>query len=51
MKFLVLQFFSRNLGDSFESNVDNEYGVMLKGKGPHKPELAYDITLSAYTLS
>ena len=38
-----LAFFSTDLGDIFGSNVDNEFGLMLRGKGPHKPEFAYDI--------
>ena len=39
----VLAFFSTDLGHIFESNVRIEFGVMLRGKGPHKPEFAYDI--------
>ena len=38
-----LTLFSTNLGHIFGSNVGNEFGVMLRGKGPHKPEVAYDI--------
>ena len=38
-----LAFFSADLGHIFGSNVGNEFGVMLRGKGPHKPEFAYDI--------
>ena len=38
-----LAFFSTDLGHILGSNVDNEFGVMLGGKGPHKPEFAYDI--------
>ena len=38
-----LAFFSRHLGHIFGSNVGNEFGVMLRGKGPHKPDFAYDI--------
>ena len=38
-----LAFFSTDLGHSFGSNVGNELGVMLRGKGPQKPEFAYDI--------
>ena len=33
-----LAFFNRNLGHIFVSNVFNEFGVMLRGKGPHEPE-------------
>ena len=38
-----LAFFSTDLGHIFGSNVGNEFGVMLRGKGPAKPEFAYDI--------
>ena len=38
-----LAFFSMDLGHIFGSNVENELGVMLRGKGRHKPEFAYDI--------
>ena len=38
-----LAFFSTDLGHIFGSNVGNEFGVMLRGKGPYKPEFAYDI--------
>ena len=37
-----LEFFSTDLGHIFGSNVGKEFGVMLRGKGPHKPEFAYD---------
>ena len=37
-----LAFFSTDMGHIFGSNVGNEFGVMLRGKGPHKPEFAYD---------
>ena len=36
-------FFSTDLGHIFGSNVGNEFGVMLRGKGPHKLKFAYDI--------
>ena len=36
-------FFSMDLGHIFGSNVGNEFGVMLRGKCPHKPEYAYNI--------
>ena len=36
-------FFSTDLGHIFGSNDANEFGVMLREKGPHKPEFAYDI--------
>ena len=38
-----LAFFRTDLGHIFGSNVGNEFGVMLRGKGPHKPQFAYDI--------
>ena len=38
-----LAFFSTDLGHIFGSNVGNEFGVMLRGKGPLKPDFAYDI--------
>ena len=48
-----LALFSTDLGHVFGSNVGNEFGVILRGKQPHKPELAYDIvsiqSLMTYT--
>ena len=38
-----LAFFSTDLGHIFGSNVGDKFRVMLRGKGPHKPEFAYDI--------
>ena len=38
-----LAFFSTDLGRIFGSNVGDEFGVMLRETGPHKPEFAYDI--------
>ena len=38
-----LAFFSTDLGHIFGSNVGNEFGVMLRGKRPHKSEFADDI--------
>ena len=38
-----LAFFSTDLGHTFCSNVGNEFGVMLTGKGPHETEFAYDL--------
>ena len=35
-----LAFFSTDLGHIFGSNVGNKFGVMLRGKGHHKPEFA-----------
>ena len=37
-----LAFFSTDLGHIFGSNVDNDFGVLLRRKGPHKPVFAYD---------
>ena len=37
-----LAFFSTDLGHIFGSSVDNEFEILLGGKGPHKPEFAYD---------
>ena len=36
-------FFFTDLVHIFRSNVGNEFGVMLRGKAPHKPEFAYNI--------
>ena len=44
-----LAFFSTDLRHIFGGNVGNEFGVMLRGKGPQKLNLL--TTLSAYTLS
>ena len=38
-----LAFFSTDLGHIFGSIVGNEFGVMLRGKGPHKTIFAYDL--------
>ena len=38
-----LAFFSTDLGHIFGSNVGNEFGVILRGNGLHKPEFASDI--------
>ena len=38
-----LPFLSTYLRNIFGSNVGNEFGVKLRGKGPHKPESAYDL--------
>ena len=35
--------FSTDLGNIFGSNVGDEFGVMLRRKGPHEPECAPDI--------
>ena len=34
---------STDLGHFFGNNVGNEFGVLMIRKGPHEPELAYDI--------
>ena len=48
-----LALYSTDLGHIFESNVANEFGLLLRGKGPHKPEIADDIvrihSLMVYT--
>ena len=48
-----LTFFSMDLVHILGSSVGNEFGVMLRKKGPHKPEIAYDIirihSLKSYT--
>ena len=38
-------FSSTDLGHIFGSNLGNEFGVMFRGKGAHKPNLPYDIVL------
>ena len=38
-----LAFFSTDLGHICGSNIGIEFGVMLRGKGPHKPKFPYDI--------
>ena len=37
-----LAFFSTDLRHIFKKKVRNEFGVMLRGKGPHKPKFAHD---------
>ena len=37
-----LAFFSTDQEDIFGSNVGHEFGVMLRGNGPHKPQIACD---------
>ena len=36
-------FFSTDPGNIFSGIVGINFGVMLRGKGPHKSELAYDL--------
>ena len=38
-----LAFFRTDLGHIFGNIVGNEFGVMLREKGPHKPKFAYDL--------
>ena len=38
-----LAFCSTDLGHVFGNNLGNHFGVLMKGKGPHEPQLAYDI--------
>ena len=38
-----LPIYSTDLGHIFGSYVGNEFGVILRGKGPHKPDVAYNI--------
>ena len=43
MKDLVLHSLVRTWDTFLGSNVGNEFGVMLRGKGPHKPEFVFDL--------
>ena len=38
-----LAFCSTDLGHIFGKNVGNQFGVLMKGKGPHEPQFAYEI--------
>ena len=38
-----LAFCSTDLGHIFGNHVGNHFGVLMKGKGPHEPQFAYDI--------
>ena len=38
-----LAFCSTDLGHIFGYNAGNEFGLLMKAKGPHEPEFAYDI--------
>ena len=38
-----LAFRSTDLGHIFGNNVGNQFGVLMKGKGPHEPQFAHDI--------
>ena len=45
-----LVFFNADLGHIFGSNVGNEFAVMLRGKGPHKPQIAYIVRIHSLTI-
>ena len=38
-----LAFCSTDLGHIFGNNVGNQFGLLMKRKGPHEPQFAYDI--------
>ena len=38
-----LAFCSTDLGHIFDNNVWNQFGLLMKGKGPHEPQFAYDL--------
>ena len=38
-----LAFCSTDLGHTFGNNVGNQFAVLMKGKGPHESQFAYDI--------
>ena len=38
-----LAFCSTDFGHIFGNNVGHQFGVLMKGKGPHEPQFAYDI--------
>ena len=40
-----LAFPNTDLGHFFRINVSDEFGVILTGKGLHKPEFAYNISI------
>ena len=41
--FSGLAICSTDLGHIFRNNVGNQFGVLMKRKGPHEPQFAYDI--------
>ena len=45
-----IAFSSTDLRHIFGSNVGNEFGVMLRGRAPHKPEIAFDIVHIPYLM-
>ena len=42
-KSFGLAFCSTDLGHIFGNNVGNQFGVLMKRKGPHEPQFAYDV--------
>ena len=38
-----LAFCNNDLSHIFGNNVGNQFGLLMKGKGPHEPQFAYDI--------
>ena len=40
-----LAFCSPDLGHIFGNNVGNQFGVLMKGKGPHQPKFAYIVRI------
>ena len=42
-RYSGLAFCSTDLGHIFGNNVGNQFGVLMKGKGSHEPQFAYDI--------
>ena len=38
-----LAFCSADMGHIFGNNVRSQFGVFMKGKGPHEPQFAYDL--------
>ena len=46
----AFEFFSTDLVHILGSNVGIEFGVIMRGKGPHKPEFAYDIVRIHYLM-
>ena len=40
-----LAFCGTDLGHIFGNNVGNQFGVLMKGKGPHEPQFAYIVRI------
>ena len=38
-----LAFSSTDLDHSFGNNMANQFGVLIKGRGPHEPDFAYNV--------